>query len=62
MTSSVVARDVYLELDYLEAGEYYLYVEIDWHATTQEFQFCATSYGAAHVEFHQDDREKFNKG
>jgi len=57
MTSSVVARDVYLELDCLEQGEYYLYVEIDWHPSTQQFEFAAASYGVQHVEFHQDDRD-----
>ena len=45
MVSSLVSRDVYMEFDHLEAGEYYLFTEIDWHPTTIYHEFCATCYG-----------------
>ena len=45
ITSQIVGRDVYMECDDLEAGQYYMFVEFDWFEKEKHFQFCATCYG-----------------
>lgn len=47
--TSTMGRDTYIELQHLEPGQYYFYVEMDWEPTTADRSFCATCYGASYV-------------
>ena len=38
-----------------------MYVEMDWHPTTKEFDFTVTSYGEEYVAFQSDDTKDFRK-
>ena len=50
--NKVIGRDNYIPFDNLEGGDYYMYVEMDWHKTTKKFHFSVTSYGQSFVTFH----------
>jgi hypothetical protein len=44
-------RDTHVEFEYLEAGDYQVFIEVDWEETTEERTFCLTSYGYSEVVF-----------
>ena len=54
-------RETHLEFPNLKKGEYYVYVEIDWHANTSETNFCVTCYGASKSAFTRDEKALFPK-
>ena len=38
-------RDTHIECEFLPKGEYYVFVEMDWHSSTSDFSFVVTCYG-----------------
>lgn len=50
---------MHLEIDNLEAGDYYLLAEVDWTSTLREF--VLTAYGAANVTFFEEISQCYNK-
>jgi len=54
-------RETHLEFPNLQKGEYYVYVELDWHANTTETSFCVTCYGAAESTFTRDEKALYTK-
>lgn len=50
-------RDLHLEIDHLEAGEYYVFVEFDWANVTPDgdCEFVITTYGEAISEFEGEE-------
>ena len=57
-TNTTIGRDFYTEFDELQQGDYYMYVEMDWHPTTKQFDYTVTSYGADYVVFESDESTK----
>lgn len=49
-----LARDLHLEFEHLEAGEYYLFSEIDNMAQYQFNKYVIAAYGASSVKFGDD--------
>jgi len=54
-------RDTHLEFPDLKKGEYYIYVELDWHKNTTETSFCVTCYGQSNTTFLRDEKALFSK-
>jgi hypothetical protein len=52
-------RDNHMEIDNLEEGEYYLFVELP--DMKENKSFVVTSYGASEAEFLADEADKFSK-
>lgn len=52
-------RDLYVEFDSLDAGEYLLFAEIDWISGNRDF--VITSYGKSKVEFVGDESAKIDR-
>ena len=54
-------RDLHLEIEWLEAGEYLIFVEFDWpvietpNENIESCQFALTTYGSADTEFGGED-------
>mmetsp|Transcript_15663 Transcript_15663/g.24003 ORF Transcript_15663/g.24003 Transcript_15663/m.24003 type:complete len:257 (+) Transcript_15663:912-1682(+) len=61
--TSISARDTFLEVTDMEAGLYYLCVEMDWVDDATEDFYNVTCYGASKAHFtnvmHDVDRESF---
>ena len=54
-------RETHVHFENLKAGEYYVYIEMDWNETTEDLDFCATCYGASKSYFLRDEKQLFDK-
>jgi len=54
-------RETHAMFENLEKGDYYVYVEIDWNANTEDTEFCVTCYGATRTFFLRDEKSLFDK-
>lgn len=52
---SFQSRDTHIEIENLEPGEYYLYVEFDWQEATTDTKFVVTFYGESEADFLRDE-------
>ena len=50
-------RDTHLEIEDLEEGSYYVYVDFEWES--RPFNFAITSYGAAKGVFSKPEVTKY---
>ena len=57
-TNTTIGRDFYLDFPELQQGDYYMYVEMDWHPTTKIFDYTVTSYGEEYIIFSSDESTK----
>ena len=54
-------RDTHIEVDDLEKGEYYVYVELDWNENTTETNFVATCYGCSKSVYTRNEKALYPK-
>lgn len=52
-------RDLHMELDEIEPGEYYVFVELDQASPLNVSDFALTTYTSARIEFHGDESSYF---
>ena len=60
-TTGLKSRDTYLECEQLDAGDYFLFTEVDWIANTKEKNCNITCYGPTCLMF-EDVTESRDKG
>ncbi len=49
-------RDVWKQFEDLPAGDYFVYVEIDWNGTYEMTDFCVSSYAEHQIYFVRDEK------
>jgi len=54
-------RDTWEEYEHLEAGEYYMYVELDWPDTVHHTDFSVSCYGECTSTFLRNEKKLYNK-
>jgi hypothetical protein len=55
-------RDLHLEIEALEPGEYHIFAELDWNKMSSEApKFQITAYGQANCEFLGDEHNLISK-
>ena len=54
-------RESHAMFDTLPAGEYYVYVEMDWNDNTEDTEFCVTCYGASRSFYLRDEKSLFDQ-
>jgi hypothetical protein len=55
-------RETHIENEHLAKGEYYVFVEMDWNANTDDTNFVVTCYGFSDSTFLRDEKSLFTKG
>jgi hypothetical protein len=54
-------RDVWKEFKNLSAGQYLIYVEMDWPSESEHTEFSVSSYGSATCYFLRDEAAAYEK-
>ena len=54
-------RDLDIHFENLEEGEYFIFVEFDWKASSPDTNFCLSCYGASRSCFVRDENSLFEK-
>lgn len=54
-------RETHINVQTLEKGEYFVFIEIDWNESTEDTEFCATCYGASRTFYLRDEKTLFAK-
>jgi len=54
-------RETHINIENLDKGEYFVYVEMDWNKNTEDTEFCSTCYGASRTFYLRDEKSLFAK-
>lgn len=54
-------RETHIENENLTKGEYYVFVQMDWNANTDETNFVVTCYGSSNSTFLRDEKALYTK-
>jgi hypothetical protein len=54
-------RETHINIENIEKGEYFVYIEMDWNENTEDTEFCSTCYGSSRTFYLRDEKSLYDK-